>query len=273
MFSYTSNFLKINGIKIHCYRTGGNKPALVLAHGISDDGLCWTPVADALADNFDVIMMDARGHGLSDGPVRGYSLKEMAEDLAGLINGLELNQPFILGHSMGAITVLALATMYPQIAKAILLEDPPASWMSSQIQKKSKKTGNGLKEWLISNKRKTCADLFAEVKSNPTWQEAEIEPWINSKHRYSINILKILNRNDADDLNDPVLFKRVSCPVLFLEGDQALGAICSDIEVNQLKSLIPQLQVAKIQGAGHSIRRDKFVEYMQAVNSFLHQVH
>ena len=52
-----------NGIRMHYYRTGGDKPAMVLVHGFSDSGLCWTPVAKALAADYDVIMIDARGHG------------------------------------------------------------------------------------------------------------------------------------------------------------------------------------------------------------------
>jgi pimeloyl-ACP methyl ester carboxylesterase len=55
-----------NGIRIHYWRSGGNKPPLVLAHGSSDDGLCWTNLAKELEANFDIILPDARGHGLSE---------------------------------------------------------------------------------------------------------------------------------------------------------------------------------------------------------------
>ena len=58
----------VNGLKLHYTRTGGAKPPVVLAHGFSDDGLCWTPVAEALAADYDVVMVDARGHGRSAAP-------------------------------------------------------------------------------------------------------------------------------------------------------------------------------------------------------------
>src|SRR3954451_3929160 len=45
-----------NGITLHYTRTGGDKPPLVLAHGFSDDGLCWTPVAEALEADYDIVM-------------------------------------------------------------------------------------------------------------------------------------------------------------------------------------------------------------------------
>jgi pimeloyl-ACP methyl ester carboxylesterase len=71
-----------NGIRMHYYRTGGDKPQVVLAHGFSDSGLCWTPVARELEADYDVIMIDARGHGLSEAPTSGYSPKNMGADLA-----------------------------------------------------------------------------------------------------------------------------------------------------------------------------------------------
>jgi len=52
--------------KVHYYRTGGARPAIVLCHGATDNGLCWSPVAGALAEDYDVIMPDSRWHGFSD---------------------------------------------------------------------------------------------------------------------------------------------------------------------------------------------------------------
>jgi N-formylmaleamate deformylase len=65
MAHWQSGDVTANGIRLHYTRTGGDKPPLVLAHGVTDDGLCWTPVAAALAPDYDVIMVDARGHGRS----------------------------------------------------------------------------------------------------------------------------------------------------------------------------------------------------------------
>src|SRR5690349_5016852 len=108
MSTWQSGELDANGIRIHYTRTGGAKPPLVLAHGFSDDGLCWTPVARALEQDYDVIMVDARGHGLSEAPEQGYGHDQQAADLAGAIDALGLRRPAVLGHSMGAATTLAL---------------------------------------------------------------------------------------------------------------------------------------------------------------------
>src|SRR5438105_827227 len=82
-----------NGIHQHYYRTGGDRPALILLHGFSENGLCWSRVAKALEQDYDVIMVDARGHGLSSGPQTGYSQELLTQDVVGLIHELGLQPP------------------------------------------------------------------------------------------------------------------------------------------------------------------------------------
>ncbi|HWQ14391.1 MAG TPA: alpha/beta hydrolase [Roseiflexaceae bacterium] len=101
MPTWESGFVEANGLRLHYTRTGGKLPPVVLAHGFSDDGLCWTPVAEALAPDYDVVMVDARGHGRSDAPEQGYSPTDHAADLAGAIRALGLERPAILGHPAG----------------------------------------------------------------------------------------------------------------------------------------------------------------------------
>src|ERR671933_1978140 len=119
MSSWQSDTVEANGLRLHYTRTGGAKPPVVLAHGFSDAGLCWTPVAEALEAEYDVIMVDARGHGRSEAPEHGYDALTLATDLYGLITTLNLRKPIILGHSMGARTALVLAGTYPDTPGAI----------------------------------------------------------------------------------------------------------------------------------------------------------
>ena len=128
MPDWKSSYVESNGIRMDYTRTGGDRPPLVLAHGFSDDGLRWTPVARALEAEFDVVMLDARFHGLSDAPEQDCHDGVMADDLAGAIRALDLRAPIVLGHSMGAATALVLAGRYPDLPNAIVLEHPPARW-------------------------------------------------------------------------------------------------------------------------------------------------
>ena len=79
--SWTSAYVETDRIKLHYHRTGGDKPALVLAHGLTDNGLCWTRLARALEAEYDLVMVDARGHGLSAKPRTDYTVGDHAADL------------------------------------------------------------------------------------------------------------------------------------------------------------------------------------------------
>src|SRR6185437_12680183 len=72
-----------NDLRQHYYRTsaGGEKPSLLLLHGFSENGLCWSRVARALEDDYDLILLDARGHGRSDLPATGYSQETLTADV------------------------------------------------------------------------------------------------------------------------------------------------------------------------------------------------
>lgn len=54
MTNWAADKIKTNGIHLYYTRTGGDKSAVVLAHGFSDDGLCWTPVAEVLEADYEM---------------------------------------------------------------------------------------------------------------------------------------------------------------------------------------------------------------------------
>jgi pimeloyl-ACP methyl ester carboxylesterase len=80
--------------------------------------------------NYDLIMPDARGHGLSEAPEAGYDDEDRAADLAGFIQALELGRPALIGHSMGAATTAVMAVRYPEQVCCMVLEDP--AWFDEE---------------------------------------------------------------------------------------------------------------------------------------------
>src|SRR5262245_28137227 len=95
MAEWTTGTCEANGISVHYLRTGGNKPAVVLLHGLMTSGACWTSVARALERDYDVIMPDARGHGNSGVPDEGYLYENLAADVESLIDALDLANPIL----------------------------------------------------------------------------------------------------------------------------------------------------------------------------------
>lgn len=270
MSKWYSDRIASNGIQLYYTRTGGNKPPVVLAHGFSDDGLCWTPVAETLEANYDVIMVDARGHGRSDAPDGGYNATTMATDLAGVITGLGLDQPVVMGHSMGGSTTMALAGLFPEIPGAIIIEDAGASNMMAD---KSPAALARLQQWherMVNLQSKTHAELIHHARTEtPTWAEPELEPWAHAKLRFN---MKALDRSDAVLLDWDQLLRNITCPALLLIADPERGGGVTRERATEMQALVPQLQVVHIPEAGHNIRREQFAPYMAAVSAFLAQV-
>ena len=281
--------VQANGIRLHYTRTGGTKPPLVLAHGVTDDGPCWTPVAQALEADYDVIMVDARGHGRSEAPEAGYDSATQAADLHGLIEALELHKPLLLGHSMGAATTLVLAGTYPDVPGAILLEDPPQWWLSSDpvLHAEKEQAGTrasavihgrradderllGMQAWFADLKRKTREQLIAEQRAaTPGWSEAELEPWADSKLRVSPNVLSVFDGQTPRMIDWQATLPGITCAALLIKADPAQGSIVTDDGAAALKRLIPQIEIAHIPDAGHNIRRDQVDQYIAVVRAFV----
>ena len=58
--------VRVDGIALRFHRTGGDLPTIVLAHGITDRGLCWARLSRPLEDDYDMVMYDTHGQGQSD---------------------------------------------------------------------------------------------------------------------------------------------------------------------------------------------------------------
>ncbi len=124
MAAWTTGTCKANGIDVRYLRTGGNKPPIVLLHGLTLNGACWIPLARDLEKNYDVIMPDARGHGYSGIPNHSYFYDDLASDVENLIDALGLATPILLGHSMGGMTAALVASRNLKRLRGLVLADP-----------------------------------------------------------------------------------------------------------------------------------------------------
>ena len=271
MSDWQAGDVEANGIRLHYTRTGGTKPPVVLAHGVTDDGLCWTPVAAALEADYDLVMVDARGHGRSEAPESGYDPTSQAGDLAGVIRGLGLRRPAVLGHSMGAMTALVLAATEPDLPGAILLEDPPAWWASPpQGSPSDQERLAGMRARMMDLKRKTREELLAGQRAEtPGWSEAELGPWADAKLRVSPIVVSLFGSRPATTVDWQATLRKIACPALLITGDPEQGAIVTEDNAAALRELVPQLRVAHVPGSGHSIRRDQPARYLEVVRGFL----
>jgi pimeloyl-ACP methyl ester carboxylesterase len=113
-----------NGTSLYV-RVGGSGPAVVLLHGFGDTGDMWAPLATALVKDHTVIVPDLRGMGLSAHPDAGYTKKNQAADIAGIMDALKVQKADLVTHDIGNMVGYALAVQYPErITRWVAIDAP-----------------------------------------------------------------------------------------------------------------------------------------------------
>lgn len=103
------------------FDSGGNRPALVLVHGLANSLEIWDRVRDRLAKRYRVIAFDLPGFGCASRPDAAYDGAFFAAQLNALLDALDLKRPILVGNSLGASVVLRLSELAPRrIEKAVL---------------------------------------------------------------------------------------------------------------------------------------------------------
>jgi pimeloyl-ACP methyl ester carboxylesterase len=99
-------------------------PIAVLVHGITANAMAWAPVAAALAGEFEVIAPDLRGRARSAGLPGPYGLDRHADDVATLLDTLDVQDAAVVGSSLGGRVALELATLHPGRVRSLVLLCP-----------------------------------------------------------------------------------------------------------------------------------------------------
>jgi pimeloyl-ACP methyl ester carboxylesterase len=272
---WTQNDLQVNGTRIHYTRTGrGENPPLILVHGFSDNGLCWTPVARALEDEYDVIMPDMRGHGLS-ARVEPDEQVDMAADLAELIRALGLDRPIVGGHSMGAMVTYQIGVRFPELASALILEDPP--WWLEQpapLTPGAQPAENPIVTWAKGLRNQTLEELLvAYRKDHPDWPEELLRPMCESKKQLDTTVVDTMSKRlHLDRMNWLATIGSIPHPMLVFTADPELGAIVTPQAAAKARELNPKVTLVHVPNVGHLIRFDNFPAFMNALRRFLKEV-
>lgn len=120
--NFKSAIANVDGINIH-YVMGGSGEPLLLIHGFGQNWYMWNRLLPALSEHFTVIAPDLPGLGESDKPDSGYTKKELAKDLHGLMQTLGLKKANVVGHDIGLMVAYAYAAQYGNDVKKVALLD------------------------------------------------------------------------------------------------------------------------------------------------------
>lgn len=258
----------VEGVRINYYRTGGEKPPLILLHGFSENALSWNRVPVYLEIEYDVVLIDARGHGISGLDEDGSSFEVQAQDVLRVIQELNLKQPVLIGHSMGAHVAALAAAQAPQLVRAVVLSDPPWHDASNHT---SQETGamkmEEWKVWISDLKQKSLDEVIALGRQmHPNWDESEFFQWARGKQQVRLETVEWITAN-------PPLYaeivSQIKCPGLLITADPKLGSMVTPEVAERVKKLWKKVSVVNIPGAGHNIHRDQIVFYIDALNRFL----
>jgi pimeloyl-ACP methyl ester carboxylesterase len=122
--SFHSQEIPTNGTTLHV-RIGGQGSAVIMLHGFGDTGDMWAPAAAVLVRDHLVVVPDLRGMGLSAHPDTGYTKKNQAVDIAGLMDALKIQQADLVTHDIGNMVGYALAAQFPaRITRWVVIDAP-----------------------------------------------------------------------------------------------------------------------------------------------------
>lgn len=264
MTGWTTGTCKANGIDIHFLRTGGDKPPVILLHGLMLSGACWIPLARSLEKNYDVIMPDARGHGHSSSPNHGYRYDDLAADVVSLIDMLEIINPVLLGHSMGGMTAALVASQNPKRLRGLVLADP--TFLTPQRQYEVYESDVAEQHRRVLNRPKE--ELLAEMRIRHGRREREtIELFAEARFQTSIHAFEVLTPPNPNYVQ---LIKSLDVPSLLIIGD--VGSVVSPEVAAKLAGLNQRLKIVQIAEAGHAVPYDQPERFSAVVQAFLNSV-
>jgi pimeloyl-ACP methyl ester carboxylesterase len=265
-----------DGLPLHVTRTGGNKPPLLLLHGIQVNGLCWLRTAQALENEYDVIMPDFRGHGKSAriDPVKGISAELLVQDILALIDAFNIKNPVVIGHSMGADIAGRLAAQHP--LKAVVLVDPalqpfmggmpldldnPPPWMQGLFDMlRALKT--------MSHEEKMLSGLEMLPPGTPLMSAADYVGIIEGQAEFDLAVYRFAMQMPAL-FTEPEVIAKIACPILLLTANSPMLGAQIPIGLTAFKNHWQNGQHIPVENSGHFIMADQFDAFIAHVRAFL----
>lgn len=262
-----------NGAILHYQRTGGDKPPVILLHGFQVDGRMWLRTAITLQDQYDVIMPDVRGHGLSSLMPADLTEETLSDDILELVDMLNLTQkPIVLGHSMGADIATRLAVKTE--LERVILVDPALK----NLMKMMPPIGDTLPDYMqpiveaihslqsLPHPERMIAGLNLLMPGTAIWHEMDFVSFVEGQSRFDIQSYK---RSQAMGyvIDSPDLIASITCPILLLTAKSMM------LQPNDFQQGIATFtnnwqkgQHIHFDDSGHFIPFDQFERFIEVID-------
>ncbi len=120
---HKSDFVSVNGIRLHYLDWGGRGPALLFLPGLGCNAHIFDEFAPRFTDRFRVLALTRRAHGDSDIPETGYDLDTLVEDIRGFLDCLGIERLILAGHSLAGMELSHFSALHPERALKLVYLD------------------------------------------------------------------------------------------------------------------------------------------------------
>lgn len=250
------------------FREYGTGKPLIILHGLFGQSDNWNTLAKRFADaGFRVFTIDQRNHGLSPhSDVWDY--ESMAEDLYEFIQLHQLDNPILLGHSMGGKTVMFFELMHSGIADKIIVADiAPRAYEPHHDA--VLKALHSVKFDSITTRKEAENTLSEHIDDfgtkqfllkNIYWRDSE-----NNLMDWRFNLKVISQEYDNVGVAVPEGFSDVK--TLFIKGEKS--HYITDTDIDDIRQRFPNYELKEIKGAGHWVHAEKPNEFYEIVIDFI----
>lgn len=251
-----------NGIRQHLLHYGGSGRPLLLVPGITSPAITWGFVAEALAADHDVYVLDVRGRGLSEaGNHLDYGLDACAADVTAIAAALDLKDAVLVGHSMGARHAIRACRRDASRFGRVVLVDPPMSGPGRRAYPANL-------AWYVDSMAlaRRGADVATLRRFTPTWTDEQIAlraEWLHTCDQAAI--LSSFAGFHEDDIHADL--RHLPWPTLLMSAER--GDVVRDEDAAECAALAPDLSHVRVSDAGHMIPWDNLAGFLAAIRPFL----
>lgn len=244
----------------------GEGQPLIILHGLFGSLDNWVTLGKKFGEHYQIVLADQRNHGKSFHSSL-FNYQAMAEDLEALIENLELDNPILLGHSMGGKTVMQYAAFHPTVINKIIVADiGPKGYPVHHDQIIKGLHAVDINTIQSREEADTMLSKFVQDPGIKSFLLKNLKRGSNGGYEWKMNLsgisASISNVGTALDYYLPI-----DVPSLFIRGGASDYILDSDFEF--IETVFPMAEFETIEGAGHWLHAERPSEFYDAVMNFL----
>jgi pimeloyl-ACP methyl ester carboxylesterase len=249
-----------------------------MLHGLLSSLDTFVPLIPLLEKDFSLLLVDQRGHGASPASGEDYTAHAMAKDLKNLLDQLQIDKIFLLGHSMGGRTALAFGELYPSMIKKMIIEDMGIHQRQERSPERDLEKSNIAKECTVDtlyfeSKKdilNIISPLYSYAKDLLKTKMTEVDGKFKLSFWPHVSVLYGYQGNYTDLTSS---LTSTTFPVLFLIADPEIGSAMTETCIEHVKTHVPRAKLLEIKESWHTIHKTHPKEFCIAVKQFCDDSH